>query len=155
MSSSEDRLRAFMKEKGIQAKYFRFQESCHSVEEAARAAGADPQDFIKNICMLDSQDRAIVAIVKGEDRASTKRVAIALGLGERPRAAGPEEILEKTGYPCGGLPSFGYQATFLIDPMVMDKELVWTSGGSENSLVRVSPEEIQRTNEGKMVRVRK
>lgn len=33
--------------------------------------------------------------------------------------ATPGEILEKTGYPCGGTPSFGYQAMFLVDPKVM------------------------------------
>ncbi|MCP4408530.1 MAG: hypothetical protein GY807_12355, partial [Gammaproteobacteria bacterium] len=68
--------------------------------------------------MIDDQGNLIVAIVKGEDRASTSRVAKALGI-TRPRVAEPEEILQKTGYPCGGTPSFGYPAIFLIDPRVI------------------------------------
>ena len=30
------------------------------------------KDFVKNICMIDSHRNLIVAIVKGEDKASTK-----------------------------------------------------------------------------------
>ena len=74
---------------------------------------------------------------------------------ERPRIATPEDILQKTGYPCGGTPSFGYDATFLVDPRVMEKEIIYTGGGSENSLVRISSIELLRANEGKIIRVRK
>ena len=66
-----------------------------------------------------------------------------------------EEILKKTGYPCGGTPSFGYNAEFLIDPKVMEKEIVYTGGGSENSLVKILTKELQKSNNGKIVRVRK
>lgn len=151
----EERLKAFIREHRIKAEHLHFEQSCHSVEEAARAANADAaDDFVKNICMIDAQGALIVAIVKGEDRASTDRVAKALGI-ERPRTATPEEILEKTGYPCGGTPSFGYPTTFLIDPRVMEKEMVYSGGGSENALVKIAPTELQRANDGQIVRVRK
>jgi prolyl-tRNA editing enzyme YbaK/EbsC (Cys-tRNA(Pro) deacylase) len=104
--------------------------------------------------MIDGQGNSIVAIVKGGDRASTKRVAKALNI-ERPRTATPEEILEKTGYPCGGTPSFGYKSKFLIDPKVMEKQIVFSGGGSEKSLLKISTKEIQRVSHGKIVRVRK
>ena len=92
--------------------------------------------------------------MKGEDRASTSRIGEALNI-DRPRVATPEEILEKTGYPCGGVPSFGYKAIFLIDPKVMEKETLYTSGGSENSLVKISAKELQRANNGRIARIRK
>ena len=72
---------------------------------------ASADDFVKNICMLSSEGVLIVAIVKGEDKASRTRVGEVMGI-EMPRLSIPEEILEKTGYPCGGTPSFGYDATF-------------------------------------------
>lgn len=92
--------------------------------------------------------------MKGENRVSTSRLAKALNT-KRPRIATPEEILAKTGYPCGGIPSFGFQATFLIDLRVMEKEIVYTSGGCEKSLIKISPLEIQKVNEGQITRVRK
>ena len=109
---------------------------------------------MKNICLLDSDDQLITAIVKGEDRVSVSRIAKTLqrdGL----RLATPEEILAKTGYPCGGTPSFGYQAMFLIDPRVMEREIVYTGGGSETSLVKISTEELVRANQGTILRIRK
>ena len=154
MNEFEEKLKKFMQDRQVPGEHMTFKESCHSVEEAARAANASPDDFVKNICMVDSEGRMIVAIVKGEDRASTKRVAKALNI-ERPRTATPKEMLEKTGYPAGGTPSFGFEAIFLIDPKVMEKEFVYTGGGSENSIVKISPQSIQSINNAKVVRVRK
>lgn len=154
MNEYEEKIKKFLQDNNIQGEHLHFEQSCHSVEEAARAANANTDDFVKNICMIDSENNLIVAIVKGEDRASTKRVSKALNI-ERPRTANDQEILQKTGYPCGGTPSFGYQAKFLIDPRVMEKETVYTGGGSENSLVRISTKNLQKANSGEIVRVRK
>ena len=147
-------MKKFLQTKNIQGQHLSFNQSCHSVEEAARAANASPKDFVKNICMIDNNGNLIVAIVKGEDRASTSRVEKALNI-ERPRTAMPEEILEKTGYPCGGTPSFGYQAKFLIDPRVMEMDTVYTGGGSQNSLIKISTKKLQEANDGEVVRIRK
>ncbi|MFY9189458.1 MAG: YbaK/EbsC family protein [bacterium] len=138
----------------IEADHLVFQQSCHSVEEAAQAAQVKPEDFVKNICLIDADGNLIVAIVKGEDRVSTKRVGKALGIAP-PKVATPEQILAKSGYPCGGVPSFGYKARFLIDPKVLEKDVVYTGGGSDNSLVRIAPDKLIAANNGTIVRVRK
>ena len=154
MNEFEEKIKKFIQDNNIEAEHLSFKQSCHSVEEAARAANVTREDFIKNICLIDSQGSLIVAIVKGEDKASMKRVAKALNI-EKPRLATPEEILEKTGYPCGGVSSFGYQAKFLIDPRVMENEIVYTGGGSETSLIKIPTKELQKANNGQIVRIRK
>ena len=150
----EDRLKSFMGENGIDALHLTFSQSCHSVAEAAEAAGVTARDFVKNICMVDGTGRLIVGIVKGEDRVSTSRVAKVLNT-EGVRTATPEEILEMTGYPCGGTPSFGYPATFLVDQKAFEMEYVYTGGGSERSLVKIRPSEIVKGNKAEAVRIRK
>ena len=150
----EERLKTFMKENGIEGDHLTFSRSCHSVAEAAEAAGVSPGDFVKSICMLDDAGSLIVGIVKGEDRASTSRVAKALEI-SMARVATPDEVFDKTGYPCGGTPSFGYPARFFIDPKVMEMESVYMGGGSETSLVRIRPSEIVKANGGVVVRIRK
>ena len=150
----EEKLKKYLKDNNIKAEHITFNSSCHSVEEAAKTANADIDNFVKNICMIDSDKNLIIAIIKGEDRASTSRVEKALNI-ETLRIATPNEILQKTGYPCGGTPSFGYNAKFLIDPKVMEKEFIYTGGGSENSLVKISTKELQKANNGDIVRVRK
>jgi len=147
-------LNEYIKIHAIQAEHLIFNESCHSVEEAAQAANASIDDFVKNICMIDNNNRLIVAIVKGSDRASTSRVAKSLNI-TRPRVATKEEILEKTGFPCGGTPSFGFQAQFLIDPKVMECAYIYTGGGCPNSLVKITPQEFIKQNNALIARIRK
>jgi len=152
--NSEEKLKQYIKDSNINCEYLKFEQSCHSVEEAALAANTSPTNFVKNICMIDDKGNIIIVIVKGEDRASTSRVAKALNI-ERPRIATPEEILEKTNYPCGGVPSFGINTQYLIDTRVMEKELIYSSGGSQTSLITITPQELQKANHGTIVRVRK
>jgi len=154
MDEYEQKLKNLIQAHHLQATHLVYAQSCHSVAEAAQAADVAETDFVKNICLLDADGHLIVAIVKGEDRASLTRISKALGI-PKPRLATPQEILQKTGFPCGGTPSFGYEARFLIDSKVMEKEVIYSGGGSENSLVKISTKELQRANGGSIVSIRK
>lgn len=96
----------------------------------------------------------VVGIVKGENRASLKRVAQALDV-ELPRLAYADEIVELTGYEYGGTPSWGFEAIFLVDPRVMDEPYVVTGGGKATSLIKTTPDAILQANQGTVVRIRK
>ncbi len=152
--SYERKLKSFIKENQISCEHLTFSECCHSVAEAAQVAGVTPRDFVKNVCMVDARGSIVVAIVKGEDRVDTTRVAKVLGV-KKVRIATAEEILEKTGYPCGGTPSFGYPARFLIDERVIEMDMVYSGGGSEYSLTKMRPADLMKANQGEIVRVRK
>lgn len=143
-----------MAENNVEAEHLIFKESCHSVEEAAMAANATAQDIVKNICIIDEQGQLIVAIVKGEDKTDLSKIKSLLGV-KKLRTATADEILEHSGYICGGVPSFGYKATFLIDTRVMENTIVYTGGGSQNSLVRISPKVLLDANGGQVVNIRK
>ena len=154
MDNYAKQLGKYIKEANIQCEPMYFQESCHSVEDAMKAAGAKREDLIKNICLIDSTKKLIVAIIKGEDKVDITAVENLLNV-QQLRTTKPEEILEKTGYPCGGVPSFGFTASFLIDPQVMEKEMIYSGGGSQNSLIKISPIILQKANNGKIIRIRK
>src|SRR5260370_8200375 len=138
MDPYEEKLRSFIREHVIQAEHLSFDQSCHSVAEAARVVNASLDDIVKSICLVDAGGNAIVVILKGKDRVSTSHVAEALSINP-PRLATPKEILEKTGYPVGGTPSFGYQATFLIDPKVINKQMIFTCLGTKPPLPTAAP----------------
>lgn len=154
MNDYENKFKKYIEENNIPAEYLNFEQSCHSVAEAAQAAHVNADDFVKNICLIDSDDRLIVAIVKGEDKVSITKIRDILNI-KKPRPATPTEILEKTGYPCGGTPSFGYSATFLIDTRVLKKETIFSGGGTENSLLKISTVELVKANGGKVVDIKK
>lgn len=154
MNPYEEKIKKYIKDNNIKAEHLSFETSCHSVEEAVQAVNASAEDFVKNICLIDNEGNLIVAIVKGENRASTSKISRQLGI-ERPRTANLQEILQKTGFTCGGVPSFGYSATFLVDPKVMEKEVVYSGGGSEKSLIKISPQELLKANQGQVIKIRK
>lgn len=154
MNPYDQKLIRYIEENGVDAAHLAYERSCHSVAEAAEAAGCSPGDLVKNICMIDSNGDLVVAIVTGEDRVSTSRVARLLAV-EAVRTAQAGEILERTGYPVGGTPSFGYPARFLIDPKVMERDEVYSGGGSPNSLVRIAPAELAAANGGTVTRIRR
>ena len=148
-----EKLDSFIRENRVECQHIRFGESCHSVSEAAAAANAKEDDFVKNICMIDPSGELIVAIVKGEDRASRTRVGKVLDV-QPLEMATPEVMLRISGYPPGGIPSFGYRARFLLDERVMEKEFVYSGGGSEDALVKISPKELLRLNGATVTRIR-
>lgn len=154
MDQYDLKIKEYMKKTNMDAEHLVLNKSCHTVAEAAEAVNASIHQFVKNICMIDQDRNLIVAIVKGEDRASTSRVSKAMNI-ERPRLADENEVLEGTGYPAGGVPSFGYDAIFLIDPNVAELEEIYTGGGSTHSLVKIKVEHLLKINKGKIVRVRK
>ncbi|MBI5413898.1 hypothetical protein HZA38_00070 [Candidatus Peregrinibacteria bacterium] len=154
MNPYEEKLKKFLQENNIQAEHIHFDKTVHTVEDACREANAEPDDFIKTICMITGDNKTIGAIVLGSYRASTSRVAKELGI-ERPSVATPEQALEKTGYLVGGTPPFGYDGIFLIDPLVLEKEVVYVGGGAPSALVKISTKELLKVNKGKIVRIRK
>jgi prolyl-tRNA editing enzyme YbaK/EbsC (Cys-tRNA(Pro) deacylase) len=145
----------YMKHHHIEGEYLSFKASCHSVAEAAEASGAPMSHFVKNICYINTQNHhLIVAIVKGEHRASSKRIAKRLDI-PLPRIATEEEMLLLTGFPCGGIPSFGYTATFIVDDKVLELDNVYTGGGSENALIKISVASLLEANHALVARIRK
>lgn len=93
MNPYEEKIKKYIKDNNIKAEHLSFETSCHSVEEAVQAVKASAEDFVKNICLIDNEGNLIVAIVKGENRASTSKISRQLGI-ERPRTANPQEILQ-------------------------------------------------------------
>lgn len=103
MSQYEQKLKQYVDGHSIQAEHRSFEQSCHTVAEAARAVGASPEDFVKNICLIASDGALAVAIVKGEDRVSASRVAAALGV--RSACARPGSLLRTRSWPGPATPA--------------------------------------------------
>ncbi len=149
-----DQLERWIQQNGIDADVMRFDTSCHSVADAVAATGAGIEAIVKNLCMIADDGDLIVAILPGAERASTTRVGKALEM-PPPRMATADEVLARSGYPAGGTPSFGFSARFVVDPQVMDRDIVYTGGGSDRALVRIAPSELLRANAATVARVRK
>jgi len=148
-------LQKYIEQTGILAKILPMKGRVHSVAAASKELGVPPDHFIKSVVFTNKEEKLILAIVKGTDRASAKRIAKAITI-DVPRLATPEEALKLTNYEVGGTPPVSIpNVTVLIDPKVMEMESVVGGGGSDRHLLRISPEEIVKATNGTVVRVRK
>ncbi|MHA2142348.1 MAG: aminoacyl-tRNA deacylase [Candidatus Thorarchaeota archaeon] len=148
-------LQKYLDENGINAEILTMSGRVRSVEEASQQLGVPPERFIKTVVFIDSKEQPILAIVKGTDRASSKRIGKALEI-PPPTLATPDDAVRLTGYKVGGTPPVSIlEAKTLIDPRVMLMEEVVGGGGTDHHLLRIDPERILESANGTVVRIRK
>ncbi|MFW9788841.1 MAG: aminoacyl-tRNA deacylase [Candidatus Thorarchaeota archaeon] len=138
----------------LEAEILNMRGRVHSVDAASKELGVPPERFIKTVVFLDG-DRVVLAIVKGTDRVSSKRVGKALNT-PPPKLASPEEAFDLTGFAVGGTPPIAIKnAEVLIDPKVMEMTEVIGGGGTDRHLLRIGPATILKETGAEVVRIRK
>ncbi len=156
MSQYSDRIMSFLSKNTIKAEFLKYDKSVHSVQEAVEVSGIPVEKFTKSIVMLTSDNTIVIAVVAAESRASTERVRKALNLSLRPRLASAEESEKYLRQQLGGnSPLNAFKAKVLLDQKVLEKDWVVVGGGDDQSLVKISIEELKRVVPYTEVRVRK
>ncbi len=145
MINEEEKLKNFIKDSGIKAEHIRYEKSLHTVQDLLEVTGLDLELITKTMIFKSKEGKTIAAMIPAKFRVSATRIGEVLKA-EPPEMANPDEAYERTGYPVGGLPCFGYDAILIIDPKVLEKEYVYTGGGSEFSIVKISSEELRKLN---------
>ncbi|MBW1720943.1 MAG: YbaK/EbsC family protein [Deltaproteobacteria bacterium] len=118
-----------------------FDESTETVELAARALGVEPARIAKSLA-FKVKDRDILVVTRGDARIDNKKFK------QQFRAKGkmmaPDEVLEATGHPVGGVCPFGLKKDMEIylDENLRAFDKVYPAAGSRNSCIEISPEEL-------------
>ncbi len=154
IESYESKFKSFVENHGVSGVCMQLDASCHSAVSAAETLSVSISDIVKNICCITDDGRTVIITLQGEDKVSLNKVKEALAV-HKVRIATQEEVLSNTGYPCGGVPSFGYDALFLIDTKVLERTFVYTGGGGEFSLFKTTPQELARVSGARIIDVRK
>ena len=139
-----ERVAAYLREAGAEARLEEFPEGTPTARAAARAVGAEAAQIVKSLVFV-SGGRYVLALVPGDPRADPGKVAAAAGSGSA-RIASPDEVLEATGFPAGGVAPFPLprvEAVFL-DQTLLAHEVVWIGAGSEHHLASIAPGELAR-----------
>lgn len=142
-------LERFIQERGVHAELLHLSVPTPTVEDAAEAVGARPEQVVKSLLFM-VDDQPVVAIACGTSRVDRRPIAAHFGVGrKRVKLGDAEAVLETTGYPIGAMPPFGQKRRLLtlIDQRVMEHEQVFAGGGAVDTLMRVDPAEILRITE--------
>lgn len=115
--------------------------STATVLDAAATLGVEPGRIAKTLTVRAGA-LTFLLVTRGDARLSNAKSKAALGA--RPRMLGPEETLELTGHPVGGVCPFGL-ATDLpvyVDHSLRDFPTVYPAAGSRNASVEITPERL-------------
>lgn len=112
-----------------------------TVAAAAQALGVVPGRIAKTLAVR-AGETTFLLVARGDARLDNRKCKDELGA--RPRMLGPEETLELTGHPVGGVCPFGLstQLPVYLDVSLEAFEVVYPAGGSLNTSVEVTVERL-------------
>ena len=118
-------------------------ESTATVATAAAALGVEPGRIAKTLA-LRVGDAVRLVVTRGDARLDNIKTKAAFGA--RPRMLGPEETLELTGHPVGGVCPFGLVTPLPVycDVSLRAFDTVFPAAGSLNSSVELTPERLAK-----------
>lgn len=126
--------------------------SSATVALAAEAHGVEADQIAKTICLRAGED-IILVVAAGMSRLDNKKFRERFGA--KPRMLGPEDVVEVTSHPVGGVCPFGLpnDLKIYIDESLRKYEEVVPAAGATNSAVRISPSRMVELTQGEWVNV--
>lgn len=112
-----------------------------TVATAADALGVEPGRIAKTLA-IRAGDQLFLLCTRGDSRLDNRKCKDEFGA--RPRMLGPEETLEVTGHPVGGVCPFGLKRPLpvYLDVSLKAFEVVFPAAGSLNTSVEVSTDRL-------------
>jgi prolyl-tRNA editing enzyme YbaK/EbsC (Cys-tRNA(Pro) deacylase) len=110
--------------------------STATVETAAKALGVEPGRIAKTLA-IRAGDHLFLLVTRGNARLDNRKCKDELGA--RPRMLGPDETLDLTGHPVGGVCPFGLKnpLPIYLDVSLKAFDVVYPAGGSLNTSVEI------------------
>ena len=134
-------VRAWLAQNAPDLPLIEVEESTATVETAAKALGVEPGRIAKTLAVR-AGDHLFLLVARGDARLDNRKCKDALGA--RPRMLGPDETLELTGHPVGGVCPFGLKTPLpvYLDVSLQAFDVVYPAGGSLNTSVEVSTQRL-------------
>ena len=137
-----DRVRAALEAASLACDIRTLPDSTRTAVEAAAAVGCSVGEIAKSL-VFRAGDRAVVAIMSGDNRLDPARLAAAIG--EEVRRADADFVRAATGFAIGGVPPLGHATP--VD-VFMDGDLfrfdeIWAAAGSPYSVFAVEPARLR------------
>jgi prolyl-tRNA editing enzyme YbaK/EbsC (Cys-tRNA(Pro) deacylase) len=139
-----ERVAAFLREGGVEARIEEFDAGTPTAEDAARAVGCTLGQIVKSL-VFDCDGRPFVVLVPGDRRADARKVARAAGA-RRAKIAGADEVRTVTGFAAGAVAHFPLPKVdrILVDRQVLVHDRVWIGAGSPRHMATLAPADLVR-----------
>lgn len=139
MRNYSEKLKLFLTSKNVWHRFIEFSEPVKTVEQAGRKV--EVEKIAKSIVMVDSDSNSLLAIVPAKNKVSNRKIKKLLAVRDV-RLASPEEVLNHSGYPVGGVSPFNNISRVLLDPQVLKNETTIVGGGDVDKLMEIRTKDI-------------
>jgi prolyl-tRNA editing enzyme YbaK/EbsC (Cys-tRNA(Pro) deacylase) len=138
---SAESVRRWLAEHAPDLSIIEVEASTATVASAADALGVEPGRIAKTLAVR-AGDHTFLVVARGDARLDNRKCKDEFGA--RPRMLGPDETLDLTGHPVGGVCPFGLAMAL---PVYLDVSLeafdtVYPAGGSLNTSVKVPTDRL-------------
>jgi prolyl-tRNA editing enzyme YbaK/EbsC (Cys-tRNA(Pro) deacylase) len=138
---SAESVRAWIAEHAPDLPIIEVEGTTATVATAAESLGVQPGRIAKTLAVR-AGDHTFLLVTRGDARLDNRKSKDEFGA--RPRMLGPDETLELTGHPVGGVCPFGLKTPLpvYLDVSLQAFDIVYPAGGSLNTSVKVATERL-------------
>ncbi len=150
---SVDRVRDYFVQHGMPIEVLELTASTLTAQMAADAVGTALGSIVKSLVFITDDDRTVLALVAGDQRADPEKVARHASPGAASvHMANGEEVRARTSYAIGGVPPVGHTTPLetLVDETLLRFENVWAAAGAPNALFQIPLKELLRLAQGRV-----
>jgi prolyl-tRNA editing enzyme YbaK/EbsC (Cys-tRNA(Pro) deacylase) len=140
--NASQRLIAWAHAAGLDVDVSVFPDGTKTAADAAAAIGCEVAAIVKSLVFM-VDDEPVVALVPGDLRLDTTKLASAAG-GNRAGRAALDQVREATGYAAGGTPPFGHDCRVFADPALARNDPVWAAAGTPTTVFPISIDDLGR-----------
>lgn len=140
---SIDKVRTFLKEKGLADRIKEFDDSSATVELAAKAVGCEPARIAKTLSFLLNSDLPILIVAAGDAKVDNKKYKEQFN--QKAKMIPWDNVEEYTGYAPGGVCPFvpKNNVSVYLDVSLKRFDTVYPAAGSSTSAVELSIPELE------------
>ncbi len=149
---SVNRVREYFAEQGTPIEVMELTASTRTAQMAADAVGTALGSIVKSLVFVTDDDRTVLALVAGDQRADPQKVVRRVNAASA-RMANGEEVRARTSYAIGGVPPVAHPAKLdtLVDETLLRFESVWAAAGAPNALFQIPLKELLRLAQGRVL----
>jgi prolyl-tRNA editing enzyme YbaK/EbsC (Cys-tRNA(Pro) deacylase) len=139
-----ERVAAYLRHAGAEARVEEFPAGTPTAQDAADAVGCELPRIVKSI-LFECDGRPVLVMVPGDRRADARKVASAAGA-QRAKVASPERVREISGFEPGAVAPFPLPRVerAVIDRRLLTADRVWVGAGSTRHMAGLKPAELAR-----------
>jgi prolyl-tRNA editing enzyme YbaK/EbsC (Cys-tRNA(Pro) deacylase) len=139
-----ERVSAFLRQTGVEARIEEFEAGTPTAMDAARAVGCKLGQIVKSL-VFDCGGKWVVARGSGDRRADSAKIARAAGVAKA-KIASPEQVEKATGFVAGAVAPFPLPGVdrVLVDRRLLSHKRVWIGAGSPRHMAVIAPGDLVR-----------